>query len=64
LCSGSETGSYLRLIDLVYHSTLGLRSIKKKKGTLVTSLRVTSRGPVEAGSVPQVDCLICATFTS
>ena len=30
-CSGSEAGSYLRLIDLVYHSTLGLRVIKKKK---------------------------------
>ena len=30
-CSGSEAGSYLRLIDFVYHSTLGLRVIKKKK---------------------------------
>jgi len=30
MCSGSETGSYLRLIDFVYHSTLGLRVIKKK----------------------------------
>jgi len=27
-CSGSEAGSYLRLMDLVYHSTLGLRVIK------------------------------------
>jgi len=27
---GSEAGSYLKLIDL-YHSTLGLRVIKKKK---------------------------------
>ena len=25
MCSGSEAGSYLRLIDFVYHSTLGLR---------------------------------------
>jgi len=31
LCSGSEAGSYLRLIDGVYHSTLGLRVIQKKK---------------------------------
>jgi len=31
MCSGSEAGSYLRLIDFVYHSTLGLRAIKKKK---------------------------------
>ena len=28
---GSETGSYLRLIDVAYHSTLGLRVIEKKK---------------------------------
>jgi len=31
MCSGSEAGSYVRLIDFVYHSTLGLRVIKKKK---------------------------------
>jgi len=31
MCSGSEAGSYLRLIDLVYHSTLGLRVIKTKR---------------------------------
>jgi len=31
MCSGSEAGSYLRLIDVVYHSTLGLRVMKKKK---------------------------------
>jgi len=31
MCSGSEAGSYLRLIDFVYHSILGLRVIKKKK---------------------------------
>ena len=30
MCSGSEAGSYLRLIDFVHHSTLGLRVIKKK----------------------------------
>jgi len=30
MCSGSEAGSYLRLIDFMYHSTLGLRVIKKK----------------------------------
>jgi len=33
MCSGSEAGSYLRLIGFVYHSTLGLRVIKKKKKT-------------------------------
>jgi len=31
MCSGSEAGSYLRLIDIVHHSTLGLRVIKKKR---------------------------------
>jgi len=31
MCCGSEAGSYLRLMDFVYHSTLGLRVIKKKK---------------------------------
>jgi len=29
--SGSEAGSYLRLIDFVHHSTLGLREIKKRR---------------------------------
>ena len=31
MCSGSEAGSELRLIDFVYHSTLGLRVIMKRK---------------------------------
>jgi len=31
MCSGSDAGSFLRLIDFVYHSTLGVRVIKKKK---------------------------------
>jgi len=31
MCSGSDAGSYLSLIDFVYHSTLGLRVIKKEK---------------------------------
>ena len=31
MCSGSEAGSYLRLIDFVFHSTPGWRVIKKKK---------------------------------
>ena len=30
-CSGSEAGSCLRLVDFVYHSTLGLRVMKEKK---------------------------------
>jgi len=31
MCSGSEAGLYLRLIDFVYHSTLVLSVIKKNK---------------------------------
>ena len=31
MCSGSEAGSCVRLIAFVYHSTLGLRVIKKKQ---------------------------------
>jgi len=34
MCSGSEAGSYLRLVDLVYHSTIGLRVIKKRRRNL------------------------------
>jgi len=31
MCSGSETGSYVRRIACMYHSALGLRVIKKKR---------------------------------
>ena len=34
MCSGSEAGSYLRLKDFVYHSTLDLKVVKKKKMAL------------------------------
>ena len=34
MCSGSEAGSHVRLIDCVYHSTLDLRVIKKKEGLI------------------------------
>jgi len=34
MCSGSEAGSYLRCIDFVYHPTLGLRVIKKRRRSL------------------------------
>jgi hypothetical protein len=33
MCIGSEAGSYPRLIDFAYLSTLGLKVIKKKKRT-------------------------------
>ena len=37
-CSGSEAGSYFRLIDFVDHSTLGSRVMKKKKREQLMSL--------------------------
>ena len=42
MCSGSKAGSYLRLVDFVYHSTLGLRVKYKKKK--VRGLRFTLYG--------------------
>jgi len=44
MCSGSEFGSYLRLIDFVYHSTLGLRVTKTKKKKIEKMLRVDDAG--------------------
>ena len=32
-CSGSEAGSYSRLIDCVYHSNLGVGVIERERGT-------------------------------
>ena len=43
LSSGSEAGSYVWLIDFVYHSTLGLRVIKKRR-------RMLSMPLLEAGA--------------
>jgi len=42
MCSGSEAGSHLRLEDFVYHSTLGLRVIKKKKTRSCLSVYTTT----------------------
>ena len=44
--SGSEAGSYVRLIDFVYYPTLGLRVIKKKsRGGGVPAARVLTCSP-------------------
>jgi len=37
--SGFEAGSYPRLIDCVYHSTLGLRVMKKPRKSRHSSLQ-------------------------
>jgi len=50
MCSGSEAGSYLRLIDFVYHSTLGLRVIKKKKKRKGAHTASNSRAPARGVS--------------
>ena len=42
-CSGSEAGSYLRLIDFVYHSTLGLR-VEKKEDPFKPLIKKTRAG--------------------
>jgi len=49
MCSGSEAGSYLKLIDFVYHSTLGLQVIKKKEEEdgLRTAPESGSHAPLE-----------------
>ena len=47
MCSGSEAGWYLRLIDFVCHSTLSFRVIKKKKNLYWGSL-----GAGGAGGLP------------
>jgi len=43
--SGSEAGSYLRRIDFVYHSTLGLRVIQKKRRNPTPDLHHSRRNP-------------------
>jgi len=52
MCSGSEAGSYLRLIDFVYHSTLGVRVIKKKKKR-IRGGAARGRGAAGAPACPQ-----------
>ena len=37
MCSDFEAGSYIRLTDFVYHSTLGLRVMKKKIKQSITN---------------------------
>ena len=44
MCSGSEAGSYLRLIDFLYHSTLGLRVILARRSGHPRLLRSMYRG--------------------
>ena len=47
MCSGSEAGSYLRLMDFVYDSTVDLRVITKKKDLEIGRGVVKQRAPWE-----------------
>ena len=49
MCSGSKAGSYLRLIDFVYHSTLGLSVVKKKETDARCGSGAEREGPRERG---------------
>ena len=50
--SGSEADSYVRLIDFVYQSTLGLRVIKKKKHLELRDVdRIAFLGPLHRDRV-------------
>ena len=59
--SGSEAGSCFRLIDFVYHSTLGLRVIQKKGSwTEYVGEREGARpGRQHAGVVESVCVCVC-----
>jgi len=50
MCSDSEAGSYSRLIDFLYHSTLGLRVIKRKKRA-ARAVRVRQVDPSSSSSL-------------
>ena len=45
MCSDSEAGLYLRLVDFVYHSILGSRVTKKKKRWAGLGFRTEAAAP-------------------
>jgi len=58
ICSDPEAGSYLNLIDFVYHSTLGLREIQKKRrpgGTRYAGCAGPASGPHTPREKPSVE---------
>jgi len=48
MCSGSEAGSYLRLIDCVHHSTPDLRAKKKKTKEMTCAVSYPDAGGRDA----------------
>ena len=57
MCSGSEAGSYSRLIDFVYHSTICLIVKEKKKGVPLTISKYSLRSMLRLFLLPFC-CLI------
>ena len=57
-CSGSEAGSYLRLVDFVCHSTLGLRVIKKKRRSSENTLEASGYTQMPPACVDRCTSLI------
>ena len=53
MCSGSEAGSYLRLTDFVYHSTLGLRAIKRRSNLARPRRAALPAPPPRTGASPR-----------
>jgi len=72
ICSGSKAGSYLRLIDFVYHSTLRLRVIKKRRSaagvssgegkTYMIWKKLLQENWLKPRSESGLDCRICSLF--
>ena len=54
MCSGSEAGWYLRLIYFVYHATLGLGVMKKKRSSVPG---VSARPEKESVTVEEIEFL-------
>jgi len=59
--SRSEAGSYLRLIDFVYHSTLGLRVIKIREGARQECASRDSSSSPSAQSPPKPE--LCVPYS-
>ena len=49
MCSGFEASLFLRLIDFVYHSSLGVRVIKKKKEASKSELPIHVKSELPEG---------------
>ena len=53
ICSGSEAGSCVRLMYFVYHSTLGLRVIKREAQESIVLRAIEPPAPFMSGPYPE-----------